>query len=120
VSTADARGARLGHRRRSSDAAQDDTFLESCGVADLITTCYGGRNRKCAEAYAASGGKKTFDDIEREILKGQKLQGTLTAKEVNHVLKMKGMEAQFPFFTQVYKISYENAPVDSITTTPYY
>merc|ERR1719359_1372698 len=101
------------------DGIDDDTFLESCGVADLITTCYGGRNRKCAEAFAAAGKKKSLDDIEAELLGGQKLQGTLTAKEVNHILKMKGLEHEFPFFTTVYKISYEDTPLTAIVETPY-
>merc|ERR1711988_1702777 len=97
----------------------DQTFLESCGVADLITTCFGGRNSKCADAYAKAGKSKSLDEIEAELLGGQKLQGTLTAKEVNHILKMKGLEAEFPFFTTVYKISYEDTPLEAITTTPY-
>jgi glycerol-3-phosphate dehydrogenase (NAD+) len=98
---------------------QDDTFLQSCGVADLMTTCYGGRNRKCAEAFAAAGKRRTLEEIEKELLGGQKLQGTLTAKEVNHILKMKGMEDDFPFFTTVYKICYEDAPLSAITETSY-
>jgi len=80
---------------------------------------YGGRNRKCAEAFAAAGKQKSLDQIEAELLGGQKLQGTLTAKEVNHILKMKGLEHEFPFFTTVYKISYEDTPLSAITDTPY-
>ena len=54
----------------------DDTFLESCGLADLVTTCFGGRNRKCAEAFAKKEGD--WDELEKSMLNGQKLQGTIT------------------------------------------
>lgn len=66
------------------------TFFESCGVADLITTCYGGRNRKVAEAHVRT--KKSIAILEEEILNGQKLQGPITAEEVNYMLKSRNME----------------------------
>ena len=69
---------------------QNQTFFESCGVADLITTCYGGRNRKCAEAFVTGAAGKTWDEIEATLLNGQKLQGTITAKDVMVCLEAKG------------------------------
>lgn len=78
------------------------TYFESCGVADLITTCYGGRNRKVSEAFVAR--KKSIVELETEMLNGQKLQGPETAAEVNYMLASKGLEADFPLFTAVHKV----------------
>jgi glycerol-3-phosphate dehydrogenase (NAD+) len=38
------------------------------------------------------------------LLNGQKLQGPITAAEVNFMLKNKNMENDFPLFTTVHKI----------------
>ncbi|XP_076910734.1 glycerol-3-phosphate dehydrogenase [NAD(+)]-like [Bidens hawaiensis] len=93
---------------------KDSTFFESCGVADLITTCFGGRNRRCAEAYAKSDGKRSFDDLEAEMLQGQKLQGVSTAKEVYEVLKHKGWLEMFPLFTRIHEICVGRLPPSAI------
>ncbi|XP_068407461.1 glycerol-3-phosphate dehydrogenase 1-like protein isoform X2 [Eschrichtius robustus] len=88
------------------------TFLESCGVADLITTCYGGRNHKVAEAFAGAG--RTIEELEREMLNGQKLQGPQTSVEVYRILKQKELLDKFPLFTAVYQICYEGRPVQEM------
>ncbi|XP_054237004.1 glycerol-3-phosphate dehydrogenase 1-like protein isoform X1 [Indicator indicator] len=90
------------------------TFLESCGVADLITTCYGGRNRKVAEAFARTG--KSIEELENEMLNGQKLQGPLTSAEVYKILQQKNMLNKFPLFTTIYKICYEGQSVQDFIT----
>lgn len=88
------------------------TFFESCGVADLITTCYGGRNRKVSEAFVRTG--KSITELEAEMLNGQKLQGPETAADVNAMLKKKNMEERFPLFTSVHRICIGEITVQSL------
>ncbi|XP_075466037.1 glycerol-3-phosphate dehydrogenase [NAD(+)], cytoplasmic-like [Ascaphus truei] len=91
------------------ESVSTSTFLESCGVADLITTCYGGRNRKVSEAFAKTG--KSIEALEQEMLNGQKLQGPQASAEVYKILKQKDLIDKFPLFVAVYKICYEGRPV---------
>ncbi|KAM7506564.1 hypothetical protein LguiA_017017 [Lonicera macranthoides] len=95
-------------------SVKDSTFFESCGVADLITTCLGGRNRRCSEAFARNGGKRTFDELEAEMLQGQKLQGVSTAKEVYELLKHRGWLELFPLFRTVHEICVGSLPLSAI------
>ncbi|XVF13987.1 hypothetical protein REPUB_Repub09cG0017600 [Reevesia pubescens] len=95
-------------------SVRDSTFFESCGVADVITTCLGGRNRKVAEAFAKNGGKRSFDELEAEMLQGQKLQGVSTAREVYEVLSHRGWLELFPLFATVHEICVGRLPPSAI------
>ena len=54
------------------------------------------------------------NQIEAKLLNGQKLQGTITAKDVATVLTSKGKEAEFPLFMRIHEIAFEGKPVSSI------
>ena len=134
------------------DDVQDETFWQSCGIADLITTCYSGRNYKCAKAFgyhrtkASSSSlspsslspsssspsspslslwssekcKQEWTSIEKELLNGQKLQGTLTCEEIYTILSSRNMLMYFPLINVIYEIAFLGKDihkiVDGITT----
>ncbi|KIW01704.1 glycerol-3-phosphate dehydrogenase (NAD(+)) [Verruconis gallopava] len=86
-----------------ADTCKTETFTEeSAGMADVVTSCMGGRNFRCAKLSIEKG--LPIDRIEEMELNGQKLQGTSTAYEVNSFLKSQGKEDEFPLFTAVYNI----------------
>jgi glycerol-3-phosphate dehydrogenase (NAD+) len=83
------------------DQVEAATFTqESCGVADMITSCSGGRNFRCAKMSVQE--RLPIGQIEERELNGQKLQGTSTAYDVNAFLKLQNKEHEFPLFTAVY------------------
>ncbi|KAF5961604.1 hypothetical protein HYC85_002813 [Camellia sinensis] len=84
------------------------------GLFQAAVLILGGRNRKCAEAFARNGGKRSFDELEADMLQGQKLQGVSTAKEVYEVLSHRGWLELFPLFATVHEICIGSLPPTSI------
>ncbi|SCN25532.1 glycerol-3-phosphate dehydrogenase, putative [Plasmodium berghei] len=94
----------------------DETFLDSCGVADVIATCLGGRNVKCATEFAFRNGQDSWDKIESELLNGQKLQGVYTSKEIYKILENRDLKSEFPLFSIIYEIAFGYKHPSSITS----
>lgn len=90
------------------------TFFESCGIADLIATCSGGRNRKVCEAFIKTG--KSLKELEKELLNGQSAQGPMTAEEVYLMLKKHNMVSRFPLFVAVHQICQRQISPDLLVT----
>ena len=87
-------------------------YQESAGVADLITTCSGGRNVKVAK-FMAKNHVDAFQ-AEKELLNGQSAQGVITCKEVHEWLSTCELTEEFPLFEAVYQIVYNNMPMEQI------
>ncbi|KAG0684433.1 glycerol-3-phosphate dehydrogenase [Pichia californica] len=85
---------------------------ESAGVADLITTCFGGRNVRVGKYMAQH--KVSAEEAEAKLLNGQSCQGMHTCKEVYEFLTNMGKINDFPLFDVTYRIIYENFPIEKL------
>lgn len=98
---------------KSKISPNPKTFTEeSAGVADLITTCFGGRNYKVGKYMV----QKNCDawKAESDLLNGQSCQGVVTVKEVHSLISFFKLEKVFPLFEFTYKAIYENANIDML------
>lgn len=92
---------------------RQSTFTkESAGVADLITTCAGGRNVKVGRYMAETG--EDAETAEKKLLNGQSSQGILTAREVHDLLKAVGKTDEFPLFEATYQIIYGSESIENL------
>ncbi|EMG49389.1 GPD Glycerol-3-phosphate dehydrogenase [NAD(+)] [Candida maltosa Xu316] len=93
--------------------SQHETFTgESAGVADLITTCAGGRNVKVGRYMAQTGA--SAEEAEKKLLNGQSSQGIVTAKEVHELLTNVGMTQDFPLFEATYQITFGSESIENL------
>lgn len=93
--------------------SERETFTsESAGVADMITTCSGGRNVRVGKYMAETGALAL--DAEKKLLNGQSSQGIITAKEVHDLLANVGKLDEFPLFEATYQIIYGSETIDNL------
>uniref|UniRef100_A0A0E0LAR5 Glycerol-3-phosphate dehydrogenase [NAD(+)] n=1 Tax=Oryza punctata TaxID=4537 RepID=A0A0E0LAR5_ORYPU len=100
---------------------EDIEGVELCGTlknvvaiaAGLVDGLDMGNNTKAAIMRIGLR-EMSFDELEAEMLHGQKLQGVSTAKEVYEVLTYRGWQELFPLLSTVHEICIGQLPPTSI------
>ncbi|KAL4925329.1 glycerol-3-phosphate dehydrogenase family protein [Aspergillus undulatus] len=94
-------------------SVDERTFTEeSAGIADLVASCYGGRNVRSATHAVEKG--VSVGEIEETEMNGQKLQGVSTAQTVYGFLEKHGKTNDFPLFVAVNNIIEGKSKVDDL------
>ena len=93
---------------------KDNTFFESAGIADLMTTCFSGRGQRLAAAFVKNGGNLSWPELEKEVLCGHQIPDWHNLQMVYKFLDAKQATEDFPFFAAVYEIGFKNAPPSEI------
>ncbi|ODV92344.1 hypothetical protein CANCADRAFT_85019 [Tortispora caseinolytica NRRL Y-17796] len=102
------------------DETSPETFMkESCGVADLITSCAGGRNHRVGKEFIIrkfinNDPSVTIEQVEADLLNGQSAQGVLTAREVYELVALGKRLSNFPLFVATYEIAFSNRDVKTL------
>lgn len=92
--------------------AHRKTFMGLAGMGDLILTCTDNQSRNRRTGLLLSQGK-TLEQVHKEI--GQAIEGIKTAKEVVNLARKYNVEV--PISEQVYRVIYENCPIDEAVHT---
>jgi glycerol-3-phosphate dehydrogenase (NAD+) len=87
-------------------------FLESSGIADLIVTCTGGRNYRFSKIAAERD--ISLDQVEKQEMNGQKLQGYSTSKELYAFLERKGKLEKFPLLATICQAAAGKTSIDKL------
>lgn len=89
-----------------------ETFMGLAGMGDLILTCTDNQSRNRRTGLLLAQGK-TQEQVQKEI--GQAIEGIKTAKEVVNLARQYNVEV--PISEQVYRVLYENCPIDEAVRT---
>ena len=89
-----------------------ETFMGLAGMGDLILTCTDNQSRNRQTGLLLAQGK-TLEQVHEEI--GQAIEGIKTTKEVVNLARKYNVEV--PISEQVYRVLYENCPIDEAVHT---